>query len=105
MLNQFEVKKILRVYEDSDYFVLSKIQNGKYGDLIKEQDNLFEIVSLVGKNRLDELQRGDLLLNYNADEDETNYVGIFLGKDENGNFYSLSPNKLVYNSRSYSQNV
>lgn len=105
MLNQFEVKKILRVYEGSDYFVLSKIQSGKYGDIIKEKDNLFEVVSLIGKNRLDELERGDLLLNFNTETNKANFVGIFLGEDENGNYYSLSPNKLVYNSRDYASNV
>lgn len=105
MLNQFEVKKILRVYEDSDYCVLSKIAQGQYKELIKEQDNLFEMVSLIGKNRLKELSRGDLLLNYDASNDKVNYVGIYLGKDENGTHYSLSPNKLVFNSRDYAMNV
>lgn len=105
LLNQFQIKKILRVYEGSDYFVLSKIQSGKYKDLVEEHDNLYEVVSLIGKNRLDELTRGDILLNWDSENEKVNFVGVFLGEDENGNYYSLSPNKLVYNSRDYAMNV
>lgn len=105
ILYQFEIKKLLHVYENADYLILSSIYNNKYEDIIKEKDTLNEVVTLVGNNGLDELEAGDLLLNYDDKNDKVNYVGVYLGKDESKNHYSLSPNKLVYNSKNYAMNV
>lgn len=105
LINQYEPKKLLRVYKDIDYLILSAVYSGDYKAIIDEKDTLSEVVSLIGLNGLESLEKGDLLLNYNEDEEKVNYVGVFLGKDENGNYYSLSPNKLIVTSDGYLENV
>lgn len=105
MLKQFEVNKLLGVYEDSDYLILKAISEGKYEDIFENSKNLKELIKITTNNDLDSLDSGDLLISYDQEEKKINYIGIYLGKDEQDNPYSLSPNKLVYNSRDYAMNV
>lgn len=105
LLYQFEIKKLLRVYENVDYLVLSNIYKGTYENIISEKDTLKEVVELVGTNGLENLTSGDLLLSYDDENEKINYVGIYLGQDEEKKHYSMSPNKLAYNSKDYSLHV
>lgn len=104
LIYQYEPRKLLRVYEKSDYLILSALYAGDYNAVMEEKDNLAEVITLVGKNGIEFLNAGDLLLNYDDENKKVNYVGIYLGKDEDGNPYSLSPNKMILNSSDYAIN-